>query len=297
MADAGARQSRREPRIITSVPAAFGPLISVDELGLMLASDPPAVLDVRWQLGGPPGHLEYAEAHIPGAVFVDLDTVLAGPPGPDGRHPLPSTAVFAAGMRGAGVDNDRAVVAYDAATSTAAARAWWLLRYFGHPRVAVLDGGLDAWVAAGHPTHTLEPAVGPGDFSARPGGMPLLDAAGATALLERGGVLIDARAPERFAGEVELIDPVAGHIPGARNRPSTENVDASGRFLSPGALRRGFEEIGVGDGVEVGTYCGSGVVAAHEVLALELAGFAAALYIGSWSDWITRKDCPVAKGD
>ena len=199
-------------------------------------------------------------------------------------------------MRAAGVTNDRPVVVYDAATAMAAARAWWLLRYFGHERVAVLDGGLAAWVAAGHQTQTHEPEVRPGDFTARPGGMPLLDADGAAALAARGGVLIDARAAERFAGETEPIDPVAGHIPGARNLPSTRNVDDDGRFLDPQTLGRGFAQIGIEEGVEIGAYCGSGVVAAHEVLALALAGYSAALYVGSWSDWITDPRRPVAVG-
>jgi len=228
-------------------------------------------------------------------VYVDLDTVLADAPGAGGRHPMPGVDVFTAGMRAAGVSNDRAVVVYDAATSMAAARAWWLLRYFGHPRVQVLDGGLAAWVQDSRPLETGSPATEPGDFVAHPGGMPLLDARAAAALASN-GVLVDARAPERFAGDSEPIDPVAGHIPGARNRPSTANVDGSGRFLEPDALRAGFAEIGIGEGVEVGAYCGSGVVAAHELLALEVAGYEAALYVGSWSDWITDPARPVATG-
>jgi thiosulfate/3-mercaptopyruvate sulfurtransferase len=199
-------------------------------------------------------------------------------------------------MRAAGVRGDRPVVVYDAASSRAAARAWWLLRYFGHPDVRVLDGGLEAWMAAGYPATSEAPAPEPGDFSAGPGGMPVLDADGAAELAGR-GVLLDARAPARFRGEQEPIDPVAGHIPGAVNAPSTGNICADGRFLQPELLRSAFEAAGVTDAVELGAYCGSGVTAAHEVLALELAGFDAALFPGSWSEWITDPERPVARGD
>jgi thiosulfate/3-mercaptopyruvate sulfurtransferase len=184
-------------------------------------------------------------------------------------------------------------VVYDAATSMSAARAWWLLRYFGHGDVSVLDGGLGSWLAAGYPIESGEPAIAPGDFEARPGGMPLLDADGALEMA-RAGVLLDARAPERFLGQHEPLDPVAGHIPGARNRPTTENIDTSGQFLPSEELKAGFDRAGVVPGQGVGAYCGSGVTAAHEVLALEVAGIPAALYVGSWSDWITDPARPVA---
>jgi thiosulfate/3-mercaptopyruvate sulfurtransferase len=216
-------------------------LISAEELAALLAAAPerPALLDVRWALGGPPGREEYDRGHIPGAVFVDLDTELAGPPGRGGRHPLPEAGAFEAAMRAAGVWCDGPVVVYDAANSMAAARGWWLLRYFGHPDVRVLDGGLAAWVDAGHPVATESPAPEPGDFTARPGGMPVLNADGAAELASR-GALFDARAPERFRGEQEPIDPVAGHIPGAVNVPSAGNVDGEGRFLGPAELRERF---------------------------------------------------------
>jgi thiosulfate/3-mercaptopyruvate sulfurtransferase len=274
------------------------PLISVGELSSLLsgAATPPALLDVRWELASGPGREEYLDAHLPGAAFVDLDAELAGPPGRAGRHPLPDPAVFQAGMRRAGVEDRRPVVAYDAGGGTAAARAWWLLRYFGHEHVAVLDGGIAAWQRAGEPVQSGEPAVTPGDFTARPGAMPLLDAAGAAALSRR-GVLLDARAPERYRGEREPVDPVAGHIPGARNAPTAENVDAAGRFRAASELRDGFRARGVIDGVELGAYCGSGITAAHEVLALELAGYSAALYPGSWSEWISDPSRPVATGE
>jgi thiosulfate/3-mercaptopyruvate sulfurtransferase len=273
-------------------------LISVEALHDRLSSDAraPSLLDVRWQLGGPAGIDEYSRGHIPGAVFVDLDVTLAAPAGPGGRHPLPDPEAFTAGMQAAGVSNDRTVVVYDAAASIAAARAWWLLAYFGHRDVAVLDGGFAAWVAAGYPVAAHDVVVPPGDFVAHPGGMPVLDADRAAGLAAAGG-LLDARAPERFRGEQEPVDPVAGHIPGALNHPATDNVDGSGRFLDPGTLRARFEAAGVRDGVAVGAYCGSGVTAAHAVLALELAGYRAALYPGSWSEWITDPRRPVATGD
>ncbi len=274
-------------------------LITVDELRDALASDPPALLDVRWELGGPPGRDLYLEGHVPGAVFVDLGSALAGPAGAGGRHPLPTADDFAVSMRSAGVSGDRAVVVYDAGNSVAAARAWWLLRYFGHAGVLVLDGGFAAWVAAGNPVSSDPPSVShsPGDFVARPGGMPLLDA-DAAASLAGAGVLLDARAPERFRGEQEPIDPVAGHIAGAVNLPVSELVGADGRFLGSEALRSRFAEFGIGGpGGSVGAYCGSGVAASYEVLALELAGYRGALYVGSWSDWITDPARPVATGE
>jgi thiosulfate/3-mercaptopyruvate sulfurtransferase len=279
------------------------PLISVAALAALLGEatadlDPaavPSLLDVRWSLGGPPGRVEYEAGHVPGAAFVDLDTDLAGPPGPGGRHPLPAAGAFGASMRAAGVSRSRPVVVYDAAASTSAARAWWLLRHAGHPSVSVLDGGLAAWTQDGHPVQRTIPVVAIGDFTARPGAMPVLDATSA-ARLARQGVLLDARAGERFRGEHEPIDSVAGHIPGARSRPTTDNVDPSGRFLDRATLARAFEEFGATSGAEIGAYCGSGVTAAHEILALEIAGYRAALYPGSWSEWITDPQRPVATG-
>jgi thiosulfate/3-mercaptopyruvate sulfurtransferase len=274
-----------------------GPLISARELSSEL-NEPraPAVLDIRWELAAGAQRDLYELGHIAGAAFADLDVELSSPPGPGGRHPLPDRAAFEQTMRSAGVDLDRPVIVYDAATAAAAARAWWLLRYFGHSAVAVLDGGLAAWREAG-----LTFETGPqrprreGNFTARAGGMPIIDAAGAQELAGR-GVLVDARAPERFRGETEPIDPVAGHIPGARNRPTTLNVTGAGRFHTTPYLRAAFADIGIDAGVEVGAYCGSGVNAAHEVLALELAGHRAALYPGSWSEWITDPVRPVALG-
>lgn len=275
------------------------PLISPKTLAGVAGREPaPTILDVRWELGKPSQREQFLAGHIPGAAFVDLDTELAGPPGRRGRHPLPDAAVFEEAMRAAGVSDDRAVVVYDGGDSIAAARAWWLLRYFGHSDVAVLNGGLGAWVGAGGPLESGDGAGPgePGDFIARAGGIELLDARGA-AELARSGVLFDARAPERFRGDVEPVDPVAGHIPGARNRPATGNLTAEGTFHAREELRNQFAAQGVEEGVAVGAYCGSGVAAAQEVLALELAGFPAALYVGSWSEWVTDPRRPVARGE
>jgi thiosulfate/3-mercaptopyruvate sulfurtransferase len=266
------------------------PIISAEDL------DPAGVtlLDVRWQLAEGAQPDLYASGHIPGAVFVDLDRDLAAPPGARGRHPLPAAEDFAAAMRAAGVSPGTRVVAYDDANGLAAARAWWLLRYFGHDDVAVLDGGLTAWIAAGGElAEGDETPEHEGTFRARPGAMPILDAE-AAGRLAANGVLLDARAPERYRGESEPLDRVAGHIPGARNWPMARNLDENGRLLSPDELGDAFAELG---DAEVGAYCGSGITAAHTVLALELGGIEAALYPGSWSEWVTDPDRPVATGD
>jgi thiosulfate/3-mercaptopyruvate sulfurtransferase len=274
-----------------------GTIISVGDLAAALSSGHPVVLlDVSWNLAGPPGIDEYRRGHLPGARFVDLDRELAAPPGHGrGRHPLPDVAVFEAAMRRAGVGAGSEVVVYDAGGGLSAARAWWLLRYFGHEDVRLLDGGVAAWTAAGLAMSDDEPAPASGDFSAQEGGMPVLQARAAAALAYD-GVLLDARAAERYRGEVEPVDPVAGHIPGARSAPTTANLAADGTFLAPTALRARFRSLGVADGEAVGAYCGSGVTAAHEVLALAVAGIPAALYPGSWSEWISSPSRPVATG-
>jgi thiosulfate/3-mercaptopyruvate sulfurtransferase len=271
------------------------PLIDVPSLARVIrATPPPVVLDVRWHLAGPPGIEAYRKGHLPGAVFVDLDRDLSGPAGPAGRHPLPAKDAFQEAMRRAGVSADRLVVVYDDADSTAAGRAWWTLRYFGHQRVRVLDGGYRAWAEAGQPVTAETPDPRPGDFTARPGRLPVLDADGAAALAGD-GVLLDARAGERYRGEVEPVDPVAGHIPGAVSAPTVGNIGVDGRFLPADLLRERFAQLGATDAVDVGVYCGSGVTAAHEVLALALAGVPAALYVGSWSNWVAAGARPVAK--
>jgi thiosulfate/3-mercaptopyruvate sulfurtransferase len=253
---------------------------------------PPVLLDVRWQLGGPHGRADYEAGHLPGAVFVDLDSELAGPPGSGGRHPLPDPEAFGAVMRRAGVGRQTPVVVYDGGQGWAAARAWWLLRWTGHREVRVLDGGLAAWT--GELTTTI-PDPAEGDFRPEPGALGLLDANGA-AELARSGLLLDARAAERYRGDMEPIDRVGGHIPGAVSAPTTQNVDADGRFLPAGALASRFSALGADGDTEVGVYCGSGVSGAHEVLALEIAGFRAALYAGSWSEWSSDESRPVATG-
>ncbi|MFE2052332.1 sulfurtransferase [Streptomyces sp. NPDC059459] len=276
-------------------------IISASELEQERAGqDPPVLLDVRWQLstakaaGAAPfdGRAEYAAGHLPGAVFVDLDRELASAPGGGGRHPLPEVAEFGAAMRRAGVTSGRPVVVYDGGQGWAAARAWWLLRWTGHPNVRVLDGGLPAWRG---PLSTEVSAPEEGDFTPRPGAVGLLDADGAAALA-RSGLLLDARAGERYRGEVEPIDPVGGHIPGAVSAPTTDNVAGDGRFLPAEELRARFKTLGASEGEEVGVYCGSGVSAAHEVLALAVAGIPAALYVGSWSEWSSDPARPIAVG-
>ncbi|MGW0776341.1 sulfurtransferase [Streptomyces sp. NPDC002835] len=272
----------------------MNPIISAADLAHELAGPtPPVLLDVRYRLGGPHGRPEYEAGHIPGAVFVDLEAELAGPPGEGGRHPLPDVAAFGAAMRRAGVSAGTPVVAYDADKGWAAARAWWLLRWAGHDDVRVLDGGLAAWPG---PLETAVPAPKEGTFEPKPGALPLLDADEAAATA-RDGLLLDARAGERYRGEVEPIDPVAGHIPGAVSAPTTENLDDQGRFRPAEWLAARFMELGAHEGSgAVGVYCGSGVSAAQQVLALELAGFDAALYAGSWSEWSRDPDRPVATG-
>ncbi|MFI0216997.1 sulfurtransferase [Streptomyces lydicus] len=272
-------------------------IITATELASELAgATPPVLLDVRYQLGGPPGRPVYEAGHLPGAVYVDLDSELAGPPGAAGRHPLPDLDVFAGAMRAAGVRADRPVVVYDGGQGWAAARAWWLLRWSGHPDVRVLDGGLAAWQAAGKELSTDKEAPQAGDFTPAPGALPLLTADGAAALARR-GVLLDARAGERYRGEVEPIDRVAGHIPGAVSAPTTENVAEGGTvFRDASELAERFAALGATADAEVGVYCGSGVSAAHQVLALAVAGVPAALYVGSWSEWTADPARPVATG-
>jgi thiosulfate/3-mercaptopyruvate sulfurtransferase len=268
------------------------PLIDVDELAPLVESGGCTVLDVRYRLGGPPGADEFASAHIPGAAYVDLDSALAGTPGPRGRHPLPEPDVFEEAMRAAGVRDDLSVVVYDDWGGRAAARCWWLLRWTGHRDVRVLDGGWAAWVATGRERSDVQKAPQEGDFTARPGRLPVLAAGEVLELAER-GVLVDAREPERFRGEVEPVDPVAGHIPGAVNVPTSANLRADGRFRSPEELR---EVYAMAHGREVAAYCGSGVTSAHDILAMAVAGIEATLYPGSWSEWVADPARPVGTG-
>jgi thiosulfate/3-mercaptopyruvate sulfurtransferase len=273
-------------------------LVSADELAPLL-EDPSThlvVLDVRWKLGGPPGHGEYLTGHVPGAVYVDLDTELAGHGEPqDGRHPLPDLDSLQEAARRWGVRDGSSVVVYDADGNLAAARAWWLLRWAGVSDVRLLDGGLQAWIDTGGELATDDLVPSPGDVTLRAGTLPTLGLDDVSDFA-RSGLLLDARAAERYRGETEPVDPKAGHIPGAVSAPTVANVAADGRFFSPDELRSRFEAAGVRDDTPVGVYCGSGVHAAHEVAALAVAGFDARLYPGSWSQW-SNHDLPVATGE
>ncbi|SBT53568.1 sulfurtransferase [Micromonospora auratinigra] len=273
-------------------------LVEPDRLAAELdRADPPTLLDVRWRLTGPPGRDDYAAGHLPGAVFVDLDTELCGRPGPAGRHPLPDPAALQAALRTAGVRAGHPVVVYDGGDGMSAARAWWTLRWAGHRAVRVLHGGFPAWVAAGLPVGTDVPTPPSGDVTVAPGALPVLDAGEAARLAAADpGVLLDVRAAPRYRGEAEPVDPVAGHVPGAVSLPAPEYV-TDGRFPGAEALRERFAAAGVTGDAPVGAYCGSGVTAAQAVLALHLAGRTdAALYVGSWSNWVADPDRPVATG-
>ena len=274
-------------------------LVSVRALAARLEDPAPLVLaDVRWNLTGPPGRPEYEAGHLPGAQWVDLETELSGPLHPartGGRHPLPDPDVFAAAMRRIGVTADAEVVVYDGASSLAAARLWWLLVDAGFPQVRVLDGGFAAWRRAGLPVQTgPETPVRPGDFRGRPGQLPRLDAAAVAELVRTspdGPRLVDVRAPERYAGTSEPMDPVAGHIPTAVNRPSTGNLNPDGTFRPPAEIAERFTGLS-----EPVLYCGSGITAAHTLLALRTAELDGRIYPGSWSDWVSDPDRPVATG-
>ncbi|MCQ1995009.1 sulfurtransferase [Arthrobacter sp. zg-Y1171] len=256
----------------------------------------PVLLDVRWVLGAADGEEKYLHEHLPGAVYVDMDTELSAPAVPaEGRHPLPDPAAFAAAARSWGLNDGDTVVVYDDAGGTAAARAWWLLRHAGCQDVFLLDGGLAAWRRAGLPLESgpVEPLPGTAHLSW--GHMPVASLRDVSRVAAE-GILIDARAPERYRGETEPVDPRAGHIPGAVNRPSTDNLAPDGSFRSPGELGRAFEDLGVRPDRPVAAYCGSGIFASHEVAALAQAGITAALYPGSWSQWSNTPGTPAAVG-
>lgn len=275
----------------------MGPLMDVAALSARFrAGRRTVLLDVRWKLGDPQGREHYAEGHLPGAVFVDLATELASPAAAArGRHPLPPPEEFQKAARRWGIRNGDVVVAYDDSGNMAAARLWWMLRNAGVQDAYLLDGGLAAWRDAGLPLEDGTGEAVAGDVSLVEGGMPAIDAAGA-GRWPATGVLLDARAGERYRGEFEPVDPRAGHIPGALSAPTSENVDQSGRFLPAPELRRRFEGLGISADVPVAVYCGSGVTAAHEVAALEIAGFRAALYPGSFSEWSNNPALPVTAG-
>jgi thiosulfate/3-mercaptopyruvate sulfurtransferase len=267
------------------------PLVSVAWLRERLGDPGLRVVDCRYRLGEPgAGEKLWLEGHIPGAAYLDLDRDLAAEPGERGRHPLPDPEDFQAAARRAGIGPDTLVIAYDEAAEGGAARLWWLLRHFGHDRVAVLDGGLRGWREEGGPLEAGATQPAAGTFSSGPqkGDTSEIDA------LE-GSLLLDARAPERYRGEVEPIDPVAGRLPGAVSLPFAE-VAPDGRFLEPEALRRRFAAAGSGAGGDAIAYCGSGVTACVLVLAAEVAGLhPVRLYPGSWSEWSGR-GLPVERG-
>jgi thiosulfate/3-mercaptopyruvate sulfurtransferase len=261
-----------------------GPLVNSSWLRERLGDPRLRIVDCRYRLGEPgAGEALWRGGHIPGAAYLDLDRDLAAAPGERGRHPLPDAVSFEAAARRAGIGQDTPVVAYDEAAEGGAARLWWLLRHFGHDDMAVLDGGLRDWREQGGELRAGTERIEAGDFEAKP-------AADGTASAEElaadsAPVLLDARAPERYRGEVEPIDPVAGHIPGAVNLPFTE-LAPEGRFLPPAELRARFDAVGVHPGDDAVAYCGSGVTACVLVLAAEIAGIGPTrLYPGSWSEW------------
>ncbi|WLP92407.1 MULTISPECIES: sulfurtransferase [Gordonia] len=281
-------------------------LIGVEELtDAMLSSAPPVILDVRWQLGRTDGHERYRQGHLPGSVYVDLDTELADPPSPElGRHPLPSPARLQDAARRWGLDDTSRVVVYDDIGNLASARAWWLLRWGGLTDVRILDGGLGAWDAAGMRLSKGDATPRPGRVTLSAGHLPTVtvdEVADLSARIAAGdtpspALLLDARAGERYRGETEPVDPRAGHIPGAHSVPTAGNLDADGRFLSPSQLRERFTAAGVTDATRAVVYCGSGVNAAHELAAIEIAGFEGILFPGSWSQWSADPNRPAGSG-
>lgn len=270
-------------------------LITPQALQQLLQDEPSTVvLDVRWTLAVPNGRPAYREAHLPGAVYVDLDTQLAGHGAPtDGRHPLPDIADLQQHARRWGIDPGATVVVYDGGGNLAAARAWWLLRYAGLADVRLLDGALPAWVAAGFEVERGEVQPSPGTVTLDYGHLPTTDLQHVTDFAAVGR-LLDVRAPERYRGEVEPIDPRAGHIPGALNAPTGENLRPDGRFRDPDELRDRYVGLGLQPGSDIAVYCGSGVTAAHASAALTLAGYRPILYPGSWSQWSNHPDRPAA---
>lgn len=271
--------------------------VSAAELNDLRESGTPVrVIDVRWRLDRPDGHAEYLAGHIPGAVFVPLATELAthGEPS-EGRHPLPSTGTLQDAARRWGVNRGDVVVAYDDAKGLSASRAWWLLRQ-GGVDVRVLDGGLSAWTAAGFPLETDDVHAQPGDVELGEIGADAISIDDAASFPDS-GILLDVRAPDRYRGETEPYDPIAGHIPGAVNVPMAAHLDAEGKILDTHTLQATFAAVGVTEGTPVAAYCGSGVTAAHTALVLDEIGIRAKVFPGSWSQWSNTPGRQVAVGD
>lgn len=271
-------------------------LVNPDWLQMHLATTDCRIIDCRWFLGNPgEGRKQYEAGHIPGAIHLDVDTHLSGKSGP-GRHPIPNKRDFQKVMSEAGVHRDTHVIIYDAGTGAPAARLWWLLNYFGHEKTSLLDGGWKLWVEQGGAVEQSVPQYPSAEFVARAKPRWVLDKMGVDALrVDADVMIVDARAPERYRGEVEPIDAKAGHIPGAINLPYTSVIDpVTGRFLSPEKLKQKLTETGVQKDQTVICYCGSGITACTNILAMELAGINAKLYEGSWSDWSQDADLPIA---
>lgn len=268
------------------------PLVTVDWLLEHLNDSHLRIIDTRWVLGeAGEGRRRYEAGHIPGAAHMDVDTQLSGTKGP-GRHPLPGRRNFQNALSDIGVERGMQVVVYDEGKGMPAPRLWWLLNYYGHENVAVLDGGWNAWIAKGGPVSTDVPQFFKTNFEGRPRRKWAVDKVQVDSLRDHSDVLIiDARAPERYRGEAEPIDPRAGHIPGALNFHYAQTVDAAtGTFRKPEDLKAEFEKFGAKDAETIISYCGSGITACTNVFALRLAGFESVLYEGSWSDWSSDPD-------
>jgi len=274
-----------------------GPLVGVDWLAANLDDASLRIADVRWALSGPPGRERYDAGHIPGATFLDANRELSSPGEGPGRHPIPTPQKLAGVLGRAGIGDEHVVVAYDDAGGSIAARLWWLYRHFGHDGgCAVLDGGIGAWTDAGHALTTEPAALRPAAWTP---GEPLDDVVGTdevASMSRERNLLLDARAGERYRGEIEPIDPRAGHVPGAHSVPWAGNLGGDGRFLPASELRARYAALGAGTRPTV-AYCGSSLSATHDLLALELAGIEdGLLYEGSWSHWSSDPSRPVATG-
>ncbi len=269
------------------------PLLDASQMVQLLRGNPTTVvLDVRWSLQAGAQRAQYDQGHVDGAVFMDLDRDLCGPPGPDGRHPLPDAAALEATLRRAGIDDDSKIVVYDDGDMMAAARAWWTLRWAGLDDVHVLNAGMRAWRDDDLPVTDTQSRPAAGTVTVRPGRLPVLDA-DAAARQARDGTLIDVRAPERYRGETEPLDPVAGHIPKAVNRFGGASIAEQGGFVNQAKLAEQFADLAE----DAAVYCGSGVTATRTALAMAAAGRPIPpVYIGSWSNWCALGR-PAAVGD